>query len=126
MQPSEQLINTLNISKNDKRKKTLKTNNDSTAGVVVDDTTSRIHGNEKVFTKWDSNGTITNKGKIRNISMLHDTKQAGIFEFPNQFLSLLPSTIVSMRPLMNFAPPDLENLLTQFSNLLGPLKGIIG
>jgi len=72
--------------------------------IVIDDKSIKIRGNDKNFIVVDDRG-ITFKGPISMIADSMSIRKGGLFVGINDFLEMLPSTIISPIPKQIPFPP---------------------
>lgn len=87
-----------------KTTKVWKTKRTSAAGMVVTDTEAMMIGNENNLIVADGNG-ITIAGPISMVSDAINVRRGGLFVGLNDFLDMIPSTIVTPIPKQIPMPP---------------------
>lgn len=103
--------------------KTFKESPDSPAGMVVDNKTTRMVGNQDNFVMTDDKGVWVG-GPVSFISGSAQTRWGGLWTMNNELAMSLPSTMATPTQVMNIDPP-----LKQFESLMADAAiwiGLIG
>jgi len=100
--------------------KTIKANNDSSAGVVLATNTVRMHGTKDNYVMADEKG-VTINGPVSFVSSTSQMRFAGLWTMSNQMRMSLPSTMATPTPVMMINPP-----IRQFGGLMKEAVVMIG
>lgn len=102
--------------------KSIKTKTDSTAGVVVSDSSVRITSNEDNGFIADERG-ITLQGPVSIVSSPEQIRMGGLWTFNSPITLSLPSTLATPNPVFNINPPtgQLKDLMKGASTMISLL-----
>ena len=105
--------------------KTIKSDDDAQAGVVVAKTVARMHGSKDNYVSTDENGTTIN-GPMSFVAGSDQIRVGGLWTFNNQMLMSLPSTIATPVATMVINPParQLAELMKDATVMVGLITGL--
>lgn len=104
--------------------KTLKSDADSTAGVVASKNAVRMNGTKDNYVLTDERGTTIN-GPISFPSGSSQIRYSGLWTMNSEMMLSLPSTMATPSPVMTINPPvkQFYSLMEQASVMIGLLGG---
>lgn len=107
--------------------KTIKSNSESTSGIVVSDTNVRVNGSKDNFVMVDEKGTTIN-GPISFPGGSSQIRFSALWTMNTELALSLPSTMATPTPVMTINPPvkQIASLVADASVMIALLGGLSG